>query len=66
MMDTALQIMQAARVDDLHADAERLAAAVKQPTRVQLPRTSRARRLYVLWLLARDRKRSKTVTDLLE
>jgi hypothetical protein len=66
MSTTSLKILQAARVDDLCSDAERLAAAVKQPTRVQLPRTLRARRLYALWLLARDRNRSKTVAEILE
>jgi hypothetical protein len=66
MITTSLKILQAARVDDLRSSAETLASVVRRQENLQLPRASRSRRHLVLWLLARDRKRSEAMAKFLE
>jgi hypothetical protein len=60
------KILQAARVAELRAAAEGLAAAVKPLSPVTLPRTGRAQRRFILWLLMRDRRRSGAMIEHLE
>jgi hypothetical protein len=66
MITRSTKILQAARVDDLRSSAERLASVVRQPAKIRLPRTSRHQRRLVLWLLARDRRRTESLIELLE
>ena len=66
MITKSSKILQAARVDDLRTNAESLAAAVSQPSKMILPRSSRSQRRFVLWLLARDRRRSSAIMEFLD
>jgi hypothetical protein len=65
-MKPDLKILQAARVSELRATAESLAAAVKPLPPVAVPRTGRAQRRFILWLLMRDRNRSGAMMEYLE
>lgn len=65
MTPLAQNILAHARVADMHAAADELAAAVQSPPRVVLTRDPKRDRRILLALLAYERRRNATLVDIM-
>ena len=60
-MTKVASLMASARVAEMRAQAENLAAAARPPARVELPQDPRQARRRLLLLVARERRRSASL-----